>query len=320
MANPLNLTTTGSFPRKIYDDANKIPEKAIQDAIVIQKNANINCFVDGQFRASIVNLFASQIGLEQDKIPFKINTKIDVPSTAPIFNDLETAAKLLKGLPLKAHITGPVVIAEGCEPGEQVQDLYPPNEKGFRVLALDIAAALAHEARMLGQKAEDLKLAALQIDEPTFAYGANLAVGKETLEIITAAWYETAGPERPVILHVCGDYTGIWEHLLEMPVDILNLEAAYIENLTPEQAALFKDSGKKLALGCVPVNTSDIPDKSGIVLDILFATDQLGEDCLWGITPTCGLRESEFDMLEPRLKRLYEAHQSLINLLSEEKA
>lgn len=311
----LHITTTGSFPKEFYEPDHL--ESAIIQAIELQQKHALTLLVDGQFRADIVGLFAAQIGLHGKQMPYKVKQKITIPQESSILSDLKIAAKYRQTTPLKAHLTGPTVLAEGCIPEDEGLTIYPKNADGLKQLTFDIAHALAQEARWLGEQADALGLAVLQIDEPTLAYGADLETARTALKIIADAWHAAAGEHRPILLHICGDCSAIWDDLLKMPVTLLNVESNVIEALTPEQHQQFSGADKKLALGCVPVNTANPPDEMQIVQDILLAFERLGDDALWGLTPVCGLRQSSQDLAEKRLKVLRSAKNLLPRILAE---
>lgn len=283
----VKVTTTGSFPRIYFENQNI--ELAIQKVVEDQIEAGVDILVDGQLRADIVGIFAHSIGLKGDGMPYEVSQKIKPPENSILLPDLRTAAKYAGDRPLKAHITGPSVIAENCHLHEDAPNLYVGDD-GFINLTLDIANALAHEVRWIAQESKKLNIRFLQIDEPSLVFGGDLEVARKGLEIVTKAW-KSAGGEQ-IIMHVCWDFTGIFQKLLEMPVDILNLEAAHVQELSTDEFQALQKSEKKIALGVIPVNTDQQPAPERIAREALFACDMVSPKYFWGLTPVCGMRSS----------------------------
>jgi 5-methyltetrahydropteroyltriglutamate--homocysteine methyltransferase len=296
---PIQVTTTGSYPPRY-----KSPEASIRFAVEAQLKANIPLLVDGQVRSDIVGIFAKSIGLEGDGLPYTVTKMIGGLDKSVVLPDLRAAAKNARGRPLKAHISGPTVIAENCDVAEQAPDIYR-GSGGFNALVLDIAKALAQEANFLAAEARLLGIQYLQIDEPSFAFGADLKLAKDALELITATWSKARGG--PIILHVCGDYGDIFTDLLELPVNILNVEIEHFDELTDFQINLLKKSDKKISFGVIPVNTAYVPSPERVAREVLYASDRCGKELVWGITPVCGMRLSASDIAQKRMITLMQA-------------
>jgi methionine synthase II (cobalamin-independent) len=179
------------------------------------------------------------------------------------------------------------------------------DKAGFRQLTLDVAHALAKEARAIAGRAEELNVQYLQIDEPSLAFGADLGLACEAVGIVTEAWKQAGGGE--TILHVCGDVGNIIPELAQMPVDIFNLENVHLREVNAEARQALKDSGKKLALGVIAVNQADVPSPKRVARELAYAWEDYGSDRVWGITPNCGLRLSEEPLAIRRMNCLAEA-------------
>jgi 5-methyltetrahydropteroyltriglutamate--homocysteine methyltransferase len=292
----LTVTTTGSFPHA-YPQA----EKSIRLAVKEQIAAGIDLLVDGQVRADIVGIFANSIGLVGDGMPYVVRGKVGNPKKPTSIRDLRTAAKSAKGKPIKAHITGPTVMAENCVIAADAPELYR-DEAGFKQLTLDIAQALAEEARFIAAESKELNIPYLQIDEPSFVFGVDLETARQALQIITDAWKQAGGGA--IILHVCGDYGYIFKELLNMPVDILNIEIEHFQEISAADIEALKESGKKLAFGVIAVNTESIPSPERVAREVIYAGDRCGMELVWGITPVCGMRLSSQQMPVKRMKVL----------------
>lgn len=303
----VTVTTTGSYPPLRDEHDAILVQESIRRAIQDQIEAGIDVLVDGQPRSDIVGIFASEIGLGGNRLPYSSPDKLEKPKHSTVLADIELAFQYAQNRPLKAHLTGPTVIAESCLEEKAHEDYR--GKSGFSHLVLDIAEALAEEALLIAGKARDLNIQYLQIDEPSLVYGANLELARQGIERVVSAWRQSGGG--PVLLHVCGDSAAIWDDLLEMPVDILSLESDTLRTLSEEQAKKLATSGKRLALGTVPVNTDHIPSPQRVAREALFAAARFGEEAVWGLTPDCGLRLSPLEKVHQRMRHLHEAAQIL---------
>ncbi len=298
----LNTTLTGSLPPP-DSVAEATLAKAVRDAVKMQLNSHLDVIVDGQFRGDIVRIFANSIGLEGAGLPYLVTQRLGKLQSPVTLTDLKLAAGAADGHPLKAHITGPTVIAESCE-FKKAPHVYQ-GESGYETLTLDLATALAEEAKWIAQQSKELNIQYLQIDEPSLAYGADLRLARMAVGIIADAWRQHGGGS--VILHVCGDMADILLDLIQMPVDILNIENVHLREAAPDKLNVLRVSGMKLALGVVPVNSSGIPTPRRVARELIYAGEQYGDNHLWGVTPNCGLRLSEESLVVGRLNCLTQA-------------
>lgn len=296
---PINVTTTGSHPPRY-----KSLESSIKQAINDQIKARATVLVDGQLRSDIVGIFARRIGLMGSGLPYHVRSRIGNLDESVVLPDLRIAAKYAGGHTIKAHITGPMVMAENCEVDDETPEFYK-DEPGFKKLVFDIAEALAKEARFIASEKDELRVGYLQIDEPSLSFGADLNLAKDAIKVITDAWKDAGGG--PVILHVCGDYGDIFLELLGLPVDILNLEIEHLDELTDLKIEALKASGKQLAFGVIPVNTDHVPTPEKVARDVFYAVDRFGLDLVWGITPVCGMRLSKPELAKKRMNTLSQA-------------
>lgn len=296
----LLTTVTGSLPPTALDSVPRSIRKAVRD----QVTANLDVIVDGQVRSNIVGIFARHIGLEGNGLPYRVPRQLGKPELSVTLADLEIAASEGRGRPLKAHITGPTVMAESCVVDQDTFEAYR-GENGFERLTLDIAAVLAEEASLIAAGAKDLNIRYLQIDEPSLAYGADLGLAREAVSVITRAWRAAGGGD--IILHVCSDIRDVLDDLLNMPVDILNVENVHLHDVDETALRHLRGSSMKLSLGVMAVNTDMIATPQRIAQEVLYAVDRYGSEHLWGITPNCGLRLSTENLAIRRMKCLVEA-------------
>lgn len=311
-------TITGTYP-PLKPPSEPLTEQqtidSVRNALRDQIGANVDkdinwIFVDGQPQSDIVGIFARGLGLIGDGLPYRIKDRIKPRERSVTSFTLKAAASFLReqglvGAQLKAHITGPTLMAESCFLNtEETPERYQDTSEGFRQLTLDFAEALAQEVRLLQQETE-LPLVFIQIDEPTLAYGADLTLARDAVGIITKV------ATVPTILHVCGNVRDILEQLLTFPVNILNVEGRHIRMLPWLNRNRLQESGKKLALGCFPVNTRAVPHIHSLERELLFDKDRYGPEHIWGITPDCGLRMSDFETAKSYLKCLTEVAQRI---------
>jgi 5-methyltetrahydropteroyltriglutamate--homocysteine methyltransferase len=214
-------------------------------------------------------------------------------------HDYQVARAAAGSLPVKAHVTGPVFLAENCRTvGSPYQGSTDPN------LIKDIARAVAAEARFLREAGPEI----VQIDEPTLAYGPLTYEPKVAFEALEEIRKEISGLS---ILHVCGDVTDIFDTLLDAPVDVLNVEWEYLRKLDID-AKKLADKNKYIALGCMAVDTDEVEELPRLEHTLRTARKRL-KDRLWGVTPNCGLSQSDPEVALKKMKRLAEAVKALEN-------
>jgi 5-methyltetrahydropteroyltriglutamate--homocysteine methyltransferase len=280
-------TLTGSYPPIQDASAEESIHRAVQDQI----EAKIDLLVDGQIRSDIASLFFPiMVGGRDMPLPYPIERRIEIPTKPISLSDYQIAKKEAGGWPMKAHVTGPTFLAQSCE----IKKEAPYKPYPDRSLVMDIAQALAQEVRFLRDEGQ---AEYIQIDEPSFAFGANLEIGLEAVALVAR--------EAPKsILHVCGDVTDVFDHLLMAPVDILNMEGDVLRDLDVNEAKL-KAYGKQIAYGCLAVNTDHPETIRRLKRDVAAAIEKLGEG-LWGLTPNCGLRLSPYMLARERMRLLVE--------------
>ncbi len=269
----LFATITGSYP-PITPPAST--EDSIKRAVQDQLDAGLDILVDGQIESDIAGIFAGHMEGFSDRVGrYPIHKKI-IPSRQPITVSAFLYAKsLAPGKRFKAHLTGPTFLAQSSEVGR----ISPYTKNSDRDLIFDIAYALAEEAKALSTS----KAEYIQIDEPSFAYGANIETGLEAIEIITKHI-------KHPILHVCGDIRHIFNQLLSARVEILSVEGHFLRRLISINSYKLSNNKKKIAYGCMPVNIDHVESSRRLVREIVEAIDLYGIENMWAVTPNCGLR------------------------------
>ncbi len=294
----MKLTTTviGSYPY-----ARLAPADAIKRAVTDQVEAGIDVISDGQVRADMVALFVKGIpGFDLQGRKYNVVSKITPPAAPISLDDLLEAKKSVTGqAKLKGIITGPTTIAncsiiQGSCPYHPHQ--MPEGSRSMVVdenLVMDIARALAEEARFLSNEGFDI----IQIDEPFFSMpDVDVDLGNRALKIISANIGFSA-------LHVCGDITGVMDKLMDAPVDMVAVEgghAASVDWLTKEKVDA---KGKKICWGAVTVNTNNVEQIDEIKARIQVGVDKVGAENLW-VSPDCGMRVRKPDAAKLKLQRM----------------
>jgi len=269
----LIATITGSYPPLPYSASN---EDSINRAINDQIDAGIDLLVDGQVESDIAGIFAGHIEGFSNRIGrYPVIKKITHQESPITVSSFLYAKSLAQGKRFKAHLTGPTFLAQSSEVG--IDSPYTKNSDS--ALIFDIAYALAEEAKALTDAGAEY----IQIDEPSFAYGANIRDGLAAIEIITKHI-------KHPILHVCGDTRHILNQLLSANVEILSVEGQYLRRLININANKLSSNNKKIAYGCMPVNTDHIESLRRLKREIVEAIDLYGVENMWAITPNCGLR------------------------------
>ncbi len=274
----LIATTTGSYPPLPLPASN---EDSIKRAIKDQLEAGLDLLVDGQVESDIAGIFAGHIdGFSSRVGRYPIDNKVKPPEHPITVASFLYAKSLAPEKQFKAHLTGPTFLAQSSE----IRNPTYYSKNTDRKLVIDIAFALAEEAKALSAAGADY----IQIDEPSFAYGADVEVGLEAIEII-------AKHIKHSILHVCSDTRHIFNKLLSAKVDILSVEGQHLRRLISVNSTTLVNSHKKIAYGCMPVNDNHIESPRRLIREIVEAVDLYGADNLWAITPNCGLRLIESD-------------------------
>lgn len=266
-------TITGSYP-PLPPPSSK--EESIKRAVKEQIEAGLDILVDGQVESDIAGIFAGHIKGYSSRVGrYPVHSRITAPDHPITVSSFLYAKSLAPDRSFKAHLTGPTFLAQSSE----VLDGSPYTTNVDRHLIFDIAHALVEEAKALSFAGAEF----IQIDEPSFAYGANIKDGLDAIDIITKHI-------KHPILHVCGDTRHIFNQLLTSSVEILSVEGQFLRRLIHINSNKLSSSKKKIAYGCMPVNTGNIENPRRLIREIIEAIDLYGTENIWGITPNCGLR------------------------------
>lgn len=257
--------------------------KCIDESVNDQIAAGVDIISDGQVRADMIRLVTAKLkGFRDDGGRIRVAEKIEYNGdiVTKDFIHAKNAADdkaLVKGI-----LTGPCTLASF------LKNEYYADAK---TLIFDLADALALEARNLCENGA----AMIQIDEPIFAAGGDLELGKQTTSIIARA------VDVPLALHVCGDVSPAFPALLDFEVDILAHEFSTNMRLIEELSEYNFD--KKLGFGCVDSKSERVESVAEIKKRIERALQQFKPQDLL-INPDCGLRNLSRECAFGKLKNM----------------
>jgi 5-methyltetrahydropteroyltriglutamate--homocysteine methyltransferase len=283
----LATTVVGSYPvvkgsglRSLFDPLHTAVETAVADQIA----AGIDIISDGQVRGDMILAFASKLpGVKGQEVIGKVQ-----PASGPITVG-DTKYALAKAPKVKGIITGPTTLAHGLH-------ISTPIYRNKEELALDLAAALVPEAKAL----EAAGVTLLQIDEPIFSTGmADLAIGKQAIEIITTAL------RIPTCMHVCGNLGNVLDEILKFNVNVLDFEfsnnPANLDLLSRRDLA-----GRMIGYGCVDSSIDKIESVAEIKKRIEKGIE-IFDPRIMLLDPDCGMRMRSREAAYWKLKNLADA-------------
>ena len=230
----------------IYDRYKYAIERAVRD----QLNAGIDVVSDGQVRGDMVEIFVNGLyGFEGKRVVGRVEflepvTLKDIKFVKKILSKYSKGNKGIKGI-----ITGPCTIAGSV----RVEDYYSDNKD--ETLIYDLANALKREVESI----QDY-VSMIQIDEPILSTGLyDLDTARRAIKRICE------NLKVPVILHVCGDVSKIFQELNTFKVDVLDHEfASNRKNL-----GILEGINKKIGFGCINTRVKSVESVDD-VKDLLY--------------------------------------------------
>lgn len=283
----LATTVVGSYPvvkksglLSLFDPLKAAVETAVADQIA----AGIDIISDGQVRGDMIQAFASKLpGIKGQEVVGKVQ-----PASGPI-TVKDTKYAISRAPKVKGIITGPTTLAHGLH-------LSTPTYRNKEELALDLASALAVEARSL----ESAGVTLLQIDEPMFSTGVtDLDTGRQAVEAITSQL------NIPTCLHVCGDLGNVIDDILKINVNVLDFE--FSKN--PGNLGLFTPrdlAGRMIGYGCVD-SSSDTVESVAEIKQRIERGIEVFDPRIMLIDPDCGMRMRARETAFAKLKNMAEA-------------
>jgi len=309
---PLKTSSTGSWP-PIYnleegirhlpvEEQERIVRESIKKAVEDQIELGIDILVDGQVRDDIVFLFASKLpGYQEQTFPYHVVGRIQ-PADEPItVQDYLYAKELAGDRPVKAHLTGPMVMERVTAVGVDSDYAGKHDPK----LVLDIAKALGQEAKFLVEAGAEI----VQIDELILAQGVDLDLAFEAMRQII----EIGEIPFPAI-HACGNVTKILDDILtKSPLKMVSIEGGWLNHaeLRHINGEYLARCGKQIGLGCIGVSDYTIDKLSRVQQFLGEMVDRLGEENIWAAMPDCALRPVSREIARKKIEVMVQAARSV---------
>lgn len=313
MRAPLLTTTVGSFPKPDYltkarsryarknisaEELHKLEKQATAEVIKLQEEIGLDILVHGEMeRGDMATYFAENLDGFSISSPVRaygnryyrkpiVEGKISRPR--PITVEMFKYAQSLTDKPVKGMLTGPYTMCDWS-----FNNYYQDRHS----LIMALAEVLAEEARDL--EAAGAKY--IQIDEPAVSTRpSELDMAIEAMAIVTE------GIKAKTISHICyGDFSTIYPHILDLPVDQLDLEFA---NSDFRNIDIFKSPPftKEIAVGVLDIHSHRIETKEQVKKWIYTALDAFPNDKIY-IDPDCGLKTRKWDEAKAKLEVMIEA-------------
>ncbi len=310
MSRGLLTTAVGSYPKPDYilkaraavargemdrDELRKLEEKATAHWIGVQEELGMDLLVDGEmYRGDMVTYFSEEMeGFEISGLVRSYGNRYYRKPIAvkPVGRKSDITVgwwKYAQGLtskPVKGMLTGPYTIVDWS-----FNEYYPSRE----AFVMDVARAIHEEALAL----ERAGARYIQIDEPA------ISVRPEEMELASRALgIVTRGLSAFTVTHICyGDFAAVFDDLLTLPVDMLDLEMA---NSNYRLLELFRQhpSDKYISMGVVDSHSHVIESVEAIKDGILRGLEVIAPERLY-IDPDCGLKTRLEDEAVGKLRNM----------------
>ena len=303
-------TAVGSYPKPDYitksrakvargemskRELHELEKKATAHWINLQEELGMDLLVDGEmYRGDMVTYFSEEMegfaisglvrsyGNRYYRKPIAVGP---VGRSSDITVGWWKYAQSLTDRPVKAMVTGPYTIVDWS-----FNEHYPSRE----AFVLDVARAIHDEAVSL----EKAGAKYIQIDEPA------ISVRPEEMELASRALgIVTDGLSAFTITHVCyGDFAAVFDDLVNLPVDMLDIEAANSDYALLE---LFKGhpTDKYISLGVVDSHDHSVESVEQIKAGVRSALEIFPTDKLY-LDPDCGMKTRLEDETVAKLKNM----------------
>ncbi|QYZ79164.1 methionine synthase [Methanofollis formosanus] len=283
----LPTTVVGSYPvvragglRSLLDPLRGAVETAVAD----QVRAGVDIISDGQVRGDMITAFVSRLpGIKGQSVVGRVQPPANPLTVA------DTKYALSQHSRVKGIITGPSTLAHGLR-------IETPNYRGREELVLDLAQALATEARAL----EAAGVTMVQIDEPILSTGAaDLAVGRQAVDLIASVL------RIPSCLHVCGNLGEVVDEVLKIQVSVFDFE--FSENQENLEVLSGKDlRGRPIGYGCIASADPGVESVETVEKRLQKGIDLFGAENML-VDPDCGLRMLEREVAFQKLSTMTKA-------------
>jgi methionine synthase II (cobalamin-independent) len=261
----------------IFSPFLKTAERAFRD----QVSSGIEVPSTGQTPYDFVNLFLDPSYVEgvseygggrrvtgnlRRKEPIRLD---EVRYINDLIDSVEINGHKKKLLELKEPITDPYTLATGVS---------NDTSKDTRELTFEILKEIVlPEAKSIGQYVDYY-----QFDAPRYSsVSARPDYLKEIYQLLKSEL------DKPIVLHVCGDTSRIFQELTKFPVDVLSLDFTLTPKLIEETSKKNFDQG--IGLG-VTKTEPRVESAKEIANLIESATKKIGEGRIHFVHPACGQR------------------------------
>ena len=315
MTRGLLTTAVGSYPKPDYilrartqvaqkkmdpAELNELERKATAHWVSLQDEMGLDVLVDGEmYRGDMVTYFSEimegfrisglvrSYGNRYYRKPIAVGP---IGRKGPISVPWWQYAQGLTQRPVKGMLTGPYTMAEWS-----FNEYYPTFA--------DLVMAMA---QVVHEEAVDLEKAGakyIQIDEPA------VSTRPEEMALASRAFgVVTKGLNAFTITHMCyGDFAKVYDELVRMPVDMLDIETA---NSNYDLLELFRrkplPSDKYLSMGVTDVHTHVVEPVEEIVAGIKRGLEVLPPERLY-IDPDCGLKTRQEEEAVGKLRNMVTA-------------
>ncbi|MBI2887573.1 MAG: methionine synthase [Chloroflexi bacterium] len=317
MTKGLLTTSVGSFPKPDYllrarnqFAAGKLPareleeleKRATKEWIDFQEEIGIDILVDGeQYRGDMATYFAELMdgftisglvrsyGNRYYRKPIAVGP---VARRGPMTLEMWKYAQGLTGRPVKGMLTGPYTMADWS-----FNEYYPTRE----AFIMDLARAVHEEALDL----ERAGATYIQIDEPALSTRPEeMELGSRALGIVTQ------GLSAHTITHICyGDFAKVFQHLVTLPVDQLDLELA---NSNYQLLDYFRKARfeKAIGLGVIDVHNHLVEQVEEVKRGIKQALQVLKPHQIY-VDPDCGLKTRSVEEAQAKLRVMVQANREV---------
>lgn len=313
MTKGLLTTAVGSFPKPdylmrarnqyaagklSYEELHKLEKQATAEVIRLQEEAGLDILVHGEMeRGDMVAFFAELLpsmaigGLVRsygNRYYHKpiITDKLNWPG--PMTVEMWRYAQSLTDKPVKGMLTGPYTMVEWS---------FDEHYGDRRQAVLDMARVIHQEAKAL----EAAGAQYIQVDEPAVSTRPeDLDLASEALGIVTS------GLKAKTVTHMCyGDFASVFDRLLALPVDQLDLEMA---NSDYDLLELMRGRTftKEIAMGVVDVHSHKIESVEQVKAGIRKGLEVIPPERLF-IDPDCGLKTRTWDEAAAKLQVMVQA-------------
>ena len=296
MTTGLLTTAVGSYPKPDYIikarsqvardkmsrvELRKLEEQATSHWIQVQEELGMDVLVDGEmYRGDMVTYFSEEMegfaisGLVRsygNRYYRKPIAVAPVGRNSEITVDWWKYAQQLTDKPVKGMLTGPYTIVDWS-----FNEYYPSRE----AFVLDVAQAVHEEAVAL----EKAGAKYIQIDEPAISVRPDeMRLASRALGIVTK------GLSAFTVTHMCyGDFASVFDHLVNLPIDMLDLETA---NSDFQLLELFKShpTEKYVSLGLADSHSHRVESVEEMMEGIRSALEVFPPEKLF-LDPDCGLK------------------------------